>query len=120
MDQHRQAVWERYVSSWKVAPAAEKHAIFATCLAADCVYTDPLVQAKGWAELTQYMHDFHQQIPGGYSVTERFLEHHQRSIAYWKMLNAESIALSEGVSYAEYDAHGRVLTMTGFFETPKG
>lgn len=120
MEQNRRAVWERYVSSWKAASAEERQAIFSSCLAPDCVYTDPLVQAKGWAELTGYMHDFHQQIPGGHFVTERFIEHHQRSIAYWKMLNAEAVALGEGASYAEYDAQGRLVTMTGFFETPKG
>lgn len=120
MNQDRRAVWESYVSAWRAATADEKQAIFATCLVPDCVYTDPLVQVRGWAALTRYMLDFQQQIPGGHFVTQRFIEHHQRSIASWKMLNADAIAVSEGVSYAEYDAQGRLLAMTGFFETPKG
>jgi hypothetical protein len=120
MDQDRRTVWERYVMSWKVSSATEKRAIYASCLAPDCVYTDPLVQAKGWDELLQYMLDFQQQIPGGHFLTEQFIEHHQRSIARWKMLNADAVAIGDGVSYAEYDAQGRLVAMTGFFEPPKG
>jgi hypothetical protein len=120
MGQDRRAVWERYVSAWRATTSDERQAIFANCLVPECVYTDPLVQVKGWTELASYMQDFHRQIPGGYFVTEQFIQHHQRSIAYWKMLNADAIAMSKGVSYAEYDAKGRLVAMAGFFETPEG
>jgi hypothetical protein len=120
MDQQRRAVWERYVSAWRATTAAEQQAIFASCLVPDCVYTDPLVQAKGWTELTTYMQDFQRQIPGGHFVTQQFIEHHQRSVAHWKMLNGDAAIVGEGVSYAEYDAQGRLLVMTGFFQTPEG
>ncbi len=113
-------VWERYVGSWKVASAAEKRAIFSTCLAADCVYTDPLTQAKGWDELTAYMAAFHAQLPGGHFVTQEFFAHHGRSAARWKMVGGDGTALGEGISYAEYDAQNRLVTMTGFFEPPPG
>jgi hypothetical protein len=120
MDQNRRAVWERYVASWKAATATEKTAIYETCLAPNCAYTDPLVQANGWDELLAYMLDFHRQLPGAHFVTEQFIEHHQRSIARWKMMNVDAIAIGDGVSYAEYDLQGRLVAMTGFFEAPKG
>jgi hypothetical protein len=111
-------VWERYVGSWKTSSAAEKQRIFATCLAPTCVYTDPLIQARGWDELGQYMASFHEQIPGGHFVTEQFFTHHGRSVARWKMLSGEGLPLGEGISYAEYDEQQRLTAMTGFFETP--
>ena len=118
MNNALQAVWERYVRSWQVTSIAEKREIYSTCLAPDCVYTDPLLQAKGWDELGAYMAAFHEQIPGGHFVTQQFLAHHQRSVARWKMANGDGATLGEGISYAEYDEQHRLVTMTGFFATP--
>ena len=118
MNNELRAVWERYVRSWKVASLAEKHEIYATCLAPDCVYKDPLIEARGWDELTRYMTSFHQQIPGAHFVTQEFLSHHGRSVARWQMLSGDGAPLGEGISYAEYDEQQRLVTMTGFFEQP--
>ena len=111
-------VWERYVRSWQVASVAEKRDIYPSCLAPDCVYTDPLTQAKGWDELAAYMAAFHEQIPGGHFVTQRFFAHHRRSVASWQMASGDGMPLGEGISYAEYDEQHRLVTMTGFFEPP--
>ena len=118
MNNELKAVWERYVGSWKTASVAEKRRIYETCLAPGCVYTDPLTQARGWDELTQYMASFQQQIPGGHFVTQEFLSHHGRSVARWQMLSGDGAPLGEGISYAEYDEQQRLVSMTGFFETP--
>jgi len=112
------AVWERYVESWKVTSVAEKRRIYETCLAPSCVYTDPLTVATGWDELSNYMLDFHRQVPGAHFVTEYFLAHHERSIARWRMVRGDGRSLGEGTSYGEYDRDGKLLAMTGFFETP--
>jgi hypothetical protein len=118
MNNELRAVWERYVGSWKVASPTEKHRIYATCLAPNCVYTDPLTQARGWDELTQYMASFQQQIPGGHFVTQEFFSHHGCSVARWKMLSGDGSPLGAGISYAEYDEQQRLVTVTGFFEAP--
>jgi hypothetical protein len=111
-------VWERYVSSWQVGSTAEKRVLFDTCLATTCVYTDPLTTARGWDELAQYMLALQQQIPGARFVTEQFFAHQRRSVARWRMVDAEGTKLSEGISYAEYDEHQRLTRMTGFFDLP--
>lgn len=118
MNNELRDVWERYVGSWKVSSVAEKREIFPTCLSPACVYTDPLTKARGWDELTAYMVGFHEQIPGAHFVTEQFLSHDRRSVARWKMLSGDGTAIGEGISYAEYDAEQRLVTMTGFFEPP--
>lgn len=118
MNNELRAVWERYVESWKVDSPARKHEIYATCLAPACVYTDPLMQARGWDELAQYMATFHEQIPGGHFVTQEFFSHHGRSVARWKMLGGDGTLLGEGISYAEYDEQQRLVAMTGFFNPP--
>jgi hypothetical protein len=113
----RKAVWERYVASWKAPSTPEKRALYETCLAPDCTYTDPLRMAQGWDALLAYMVEFQQQVPGGHFVTASFATHHQKSLATWKMLGADAAQLGEGTSYGEYDANGLLVAMTGFFET---
>jgi SnoaL-like domain len=119
MHKEPRAVWERYVRSWKVIEPAEKREIFATCLAPNCIYTDPLIEARGWDELTQYMSSFHAQVPGGHFVTQQFFSHGRRSVARWQMVSAEGAPLGEGISYAEYDGQQQLLAVTGFFEPPQ-
>jgi hypothetical protein len=111
------AVWERYVASWRAQAVAEKRALFQTCLAPECRYTDPLQIAQGWDALLVYMALFQEQLPGAHFVTEYFATHHQKSIAKWKMLSADAAQVGEGISYGEYDANGLLVAMTGFFET---
>lgn len=115
---NHQDTWERYVASWKAETEEEKRALYDQSLSPTCVYTDPLKVARGWDELVTYMREFHQQIPGGHFITERFIAHHDRSIAHWRMCNAAGDKLGDGVSYGEYDSSGKLVAMTGFFEVP--
>jgi hypothetical protein len=117
--QSPEAVWETYVSTWKEPEMATKRALFERCLAPACVYTDPLTQARGWDALTSYMMSFHESAPGVYFATQKFTAHHGRSLAHWQMLSSTGEVLGDGSSYAEYDAEGRLLVMTGFFQVPE-
>ncbi|HYQ15414.1 MAG TPA: nuclear transport factor 2 family protein [Polyangiaceae bacterium] len=118
MSNELKRVWERYVSSWQAGSLPEKLAIFETCLTRDCVYTDPLVTARGWSELSRYMLELQQNVPGVHFVTEQFLAHGAQSAARWQMLDGRGVKLGEGISYAEYDASQRLTQMKGFFELP--
>ncbi len=111
-------IWETYAASWKAQTAVEKHALFERSLDPSCIYTDPVQQAHGWDALIAYMLDFHTQIPGGHFVTQYFLAHHGRSIAKWEMRNGDDMVVGEGISYGRYNAQGKLVDMTGFFETP--
>lgn len=108
--------WDRYTATWKMTDKAERLSVFSEVLAANAIYTDPLVQTKNWDELIGYMENFHQQIPGGHFVTTYFLSHHQKSIANWEMKSGEGITIGTGTSYGEYDDQGKLLSMNGFFE----
>lgn len=114
----KRKVWETYVSAWKAATAEAKAAALAASVDAACVYRDPLIQTAGHAALIEYMLGFHQQVPGGQFRTKYFLAHHDRSIARWDMLSGDGAVVSEGISYGEYSAQGRLVAMTGFFEVP--
>ena len=117
-DDGKRSTWEAYAAAWKVVGAAAKHAALRGSTDRACVYRDPLVQTEGHEALVAYMLAFHEQMPGGYFETTYFLAHHDRSIAKWNMRNGEDVVVGDGVSYGEYDAGGRLVAMTGFFEPP--
>jgi hypothetical protein len=115
-----QATWETYVAAWKAEGAERKRGILSRCLADAGVYTDPLASTTGVDDLTDYMVDFHRQVPGGHFVTTYFLAYDRRSIARWNMVDGAGVVIGEGISYGEYDPAGRLRAMTGFFETAAG
>jgi SnoaL-like domain len=108
-------IWQSYTEAWKAESVEEKRALFETCLAPACAYTDPTVALKGWDALTEYMVALHQQIPGGHFVVDEFIAHHRCSVARWRMLAGDGTKMGDGISYGEYDESGMLVAMTGFW-----
>src|SRR5258708_22587566 len=101
--------WEKYTSTWKMTSKADRLAIFSEVLADNAVYMDPLVEAKSWDELIDYMENFHQQVPGGHFVITCFLSHHQKSSANWEMKTRENVTIGTRISYCEYNDQGKLI-----------
>lgn len=118
MSDSKRTTWETYASAWKAVTAADKHAALRASTVSSCIYRDPLAHTEGHNALVDYMLGFHEQIPGGHFETTYFLDHHDRSIAKWQMKNGADEIVGDGASFGEYDAQGRLISMTGFFETP--
>lgn len=116
----RRATWETYAAAWKEPSEDAKRAALAKSVSPACVYRDPLMRVDGHDALLAYMRSFHEQVPGGHFETTYFLAHHERSIARWNMRDAAGAIIGDGMSYGEYDAQGKLLAMTGFFEAPGG
>ena len=115
----RRVTWETYVSAWKERTAEAKLAALREVVEPGCRYKDPLTSAEGHRALVDYMLGFHEQVPGGHFVTTYFLAHHDRSIAKWNMVDGAGHVIGDGVSYGEYNADGKLVAMTGFFDTPE-
>ncbi|MEM6991818.1 MAG: nuclear transport factor 2 family protein [Myxococcota bacterium] len=118
MRNEHEETWERYVLAWKSTSMDTKRQACREALAADCVYTDPLMQTHGHDALLEYMAQFHRQIPGGHFVTTYFLAHHDRCVARWNMVAGDGSVLGDGISYGEFGDGGKLVAMTGFFEPP--
>lgn len=119
MKNDHQATWETYTASWKAGTKAEKERLFQQSLAQECVYRDPLAVAAGWEEISTYMLDFHQMVPGGHFVTREFKSHNNRSISQWDMCAGDGSVVGVGISYGEYNDQGKLTAMTGFYDTPQ-
>lgn len=112
-------VWETYVQAWKTPSEKERKSLFIQVLAEDNTYTDPQVEVSGHDALSDYMAQFHEQFPGCYFETTYFLAHHDKSISRWNLKNDVGEVLSEGISFATYNEQGRLLSETGFYDTPE-
>jgi predicted oxidoreductase len=110
--------WEVYVAAWKASTVAEKKAKLAASAAPGCIYRDPLAVAEGHSAMTDYMMSFLQQVPGGHFVTTDFIAHHHRGMAKWNMVDGHGNIIGDGVSAMEFDAHGKIAQVSGFFKTP--
>lgn len=110
--------WETYTKSWSLADPSKRSQLFEQCLNPNCVYTDPLMQATGYSQLSGYMSELHKNVPGVAFVTTDFKSHHDRSLTHWNMVDGKGNILSQGVSYGLYGTDGRLMQMTGFFEPP--
>jgi hypothetical protein len=106
-----------YTSAWNAATQVEKRAALEASVSDRGVYRDPLTLAEGHDALVATMLAFHERVPGGHFETTSFLAHNGRSVACWTMLGAGRARLGDGISYGEYDAAGRLVAMTGFFES---
>ena len=114
----QQITWETYTRSWSETNTSKRLQLFEECLSPDCVYTDPLTQTTGYAQLSGYMSELQKNVPGVKFVTTDFKSHHDRSLTHWNMVDGNGNVLSQGASYGMYSADGRLLQMTGFFELP--
>ncbi len=115
IDHHQ--IWETYTSAWKAESVDDKRALIGASLARECVYQDPLADVGGWDALLAYMADFHRQVPGGHFVTRRFRSLRGQSVAQWDMLDAQGKVIGDGISVGLYNDAGRLVTVTGFFDT---
>lgn len=111
--------WENYTKSWSISDHAIRLKLFEKCLSPDCVYTDPLVQVTGYEQLSQYMSELHNNIPGVRFITNDFKSHHDQSLTHWNMMDDKGNKLSEGTSFGVYGSDDRLLRMSGFFALPE-
>ncbi len=110
---------EAYSKALSMADESDRQKLFELSLSPDCIYTDPLVQTKGYAQLSAYISELHKNIPDVAFVITNFKFHHDRSLAHWNMVDGNDNLIFEGASYGLYGVDGRLTQMTGFFEPPQ-
>lgn len=120
MDKNSQKnIWEIYSQSWSATDSAKRLALFEQSLSVDCVYTDPLIQTSGYAQLSDYMIELQKNVPGVKFIITDFKNHHDRSLAHWNMTDGSGNMMMQGASFGLYGADGRLTQMTGFYQLPQ-
>jgi hypothetical protein len=115
----QQNTWETYTKSWSETDTSKRLELFEQCLSPDYVYTDPLIQATGYQQLSGYISELQKNVPGVGFVTTDFKNHHDRRLTHWNMVNGKGNILVQGISYGMYETDGRLKQMSGFYDLPK-
>ncbi len=109
-----QSNWDRYSASWS-QPEAERDAVLAELTTLDMTYSDPTVALEGREAFSVYMGEFQQQFPGTRFEIIDVREHHQQSLANWKLVDGTGNIAMLGTSHALMTAEGKFMSFTGFF-----
>jgi len=111
-------IWESYANLWKTEDVDNKRQRLSKILAENFRYTDPRSETIGHDALIDVILDFNNTVPGAYFSTTRFMTHNNRSVAAWEMKSSDAETLGNGISYAEYDQSGKLVTISGFYDLP--
>lgn len=109
-----EANWKTYSKSWS-QPETERNAVLAALTTDDVTYTDPHAEVSGRGAFSAYMGEFQTQFPGTEFVTIDVREHHQQSLANWKLVDGEDNIIMLGTSHARLAPDGKFSSFTGFF-----
>lgn len=109
-----EANWSRYSKSWS-QPQAERDAALAALTSDNVTYTDPNVELTGRKAFSQYMGEFQTQFPGTAFEIVDVREHHEQSLANWKLVDSNRTTIMLGTSHARLTPEGKFASFTGFF-----
>jgi hypothetical protein len=97
-----QSVWDDYQNAWGAVTPAQRERLL-RCMAEDCIFSNPLIEGRGRAELTRRMEEFQQARPGACFKTPKLLIQHGQP-------------LTCGTNYIRVH-EGLINQVAGFFET---
>jgi len=109
------ASWQTYTKAWSEVNKNSRKTLLKQCLTSSAIYCDPNGTASGLDNISDYMAQFQQQIPGGFFKIKQQTEHNQKLLTQWELFNANDEIIMQGTSYGEYDLKGYLFKMTGFF-----
>lgn len=107
-------VVEDYFAMWNETDTAQRRAIIADGWADVPRYKDPMVAADSREALLVMVDGVQAQFPGHrFSLTSAVDAYEDRARWNWQLAGPQGV-VAEGVDYAELDAQGRLLRVTGF------
>ncbi len=109
------SLWNNYLSAWSDISPEERQKRLESCVAEDCVYTDPTDQRHGRQDLIARIEISKQRYPGAYFRNDKFLDHHDQGLCNWTMIDAQGQVIANGTSYSRLGEDGLLKQMTGFF-----
>lgn len=107
-------IWHAYATAWSAA-LPQRDDLLDRHVALEVAYRDPTAEVFGRGALSGYMHAFQQGFPGFRFAITAVETHHDRSLAHWKLHDADDVPVQDGISHAVHDATRRFTDITGFF-----
>jgi len=106
--------WATYAKAWS-QPDDERNATLATLTSVDVVYTDPTAQVEGRDGFSAHIGQFQKDVPGAHFEIIDVKDHHNQSLARWKLCGKDGNEMMQGTSHASLNEDGLFTSFTGFF-----
>ena len=107
-----------YGAAWLETDEQQRRAFLETAWADDGVYNDPLDIVVGRSALGEHIGATQAMLPGvRTAVTSEPVRHHDSAFFRWSMTDPAGAVLLTGFDVVQFDDAGRILRLTGFFDT---
>ena len=111
------ALIDRYCRVWNEGDPSVRADVLASIWAADATYTDPSIHALNARELLNHIATVRARRPGASVLRTSAVDvHHSVARFAWHVVQADGIALPEGIDIAFISSDGsRIERIIGFF-----
>lgn len=111
----------RYLACWNETDPAARRSLIDEVWATDAVYTDPLAQARGHAEIDATIGAVQQQFPGlMFTLAGPVDAHHRQTRFTWGLGPEGGEPLVIGFDVAVTDDDDKIRTVLGFLDKVPG
>lgn len=106
--------WKNYASSWSQS-SDQRNSILKDIVADNVTYCDPNSMVTGRDAFAAHMEQFQQDVPGAYFEIIGVKDHHDKTLAQWRLCGKDGGEMMLGTSFAELTSDGKFASFTGFF-----
>ncbi len=114
-----QQIWKTYQDAWADIAVADRERLLRQSVADDVVFTSPLSEGQGFANLVTHITRFQEQFPGAYFKSNKLFTHHGQLLSEWTMYNRDGSEYLTAHSYARFNEQGRLTHLAGFWNVEK-
>jgi hypothetical protein len=108
-----------YLAMWNETDPARRAEHIERAWSEDGRYVDPLFEAQGHSALAEMVAGVHTQLPGHrFTRVSDIDAHHDQLRFRWQLAAPDGTIAAAGVDVGSVASDGRLLRITGFFDTP--
>jgi len=111
-----QQLWKTYQDAWADIAESDRERLLKRSVAEEIVYTNPLAEGQGLANLVRHVGEFQAQFPGAYFKTNKLIDQHGQLLAEWTMFNKDGSEFLTAHSYARFNEQRRLTHLAGFWQ----
>jgi hypothetical protein len=113
---------DRYCAVWSEPGASVRRELLARVWAQDATYTDPTVHAATSSDLLAHIEKVLARRPGAKVVRTSAVDAHHGIVRFsWRIVQADGVALPDGLDVAELTSDARrIKRIVGFFGPLRG
>lgn len=114
-----QQVLSNYIAAWNEADPEKRLRLLDLCWSDGGLYMDPAGTARGSAQLSDYIGEFHARMPDArIELVSGASAHNSRIYFKWRLITGDGVVKIDGVDFGSVSKDGRLREIVGFFGAP--